>query len=158
MDFDLAVIGAGAAGLSVAAAAAQLGAKVALIERGRMGGDCLNAGCVPSKALLAAARAARTVRDAARLGVIADEPAIDWDRLRDHVLGVIAGIAPVDSEARLRALGATVLRGEARFPRPGASAGRRADRDRGRIRHPRRQPRGGPGDGRAGPGRYWTND
>src|SRR5271165_3334640 len=118
MDFDLAVIGAGAAGLSVAAAAAQLGAKVALIERGRMGGDCLNTGCVPSKALLGAARAARTVRDAARLGVIAHEPAIDWDRLRDHVLGVIAELAPVDSEARLRALGATVLCGEARFLDP----------------------------------------
>ncbi len=115
MRFDLAVIGAGSAGLSVAAGAAQLGAKVALIERGRMGGDCLNTGCVPSKALLAAAHAARTVRDAARFGIIAAEPAIDWDRVRAHVQGVIAEIAPVDSEARYRALGATVIRGEARF-------------------------------------------
>ncbi|MDR3531005.1 MAG: FAD-dependent oxidoreductase [Rhodopila sp.] len=117
-DFDLAVIGAGAAGLSVAAGAAQLGASVALIERGQMGGDCLNTGCVPSKALLAAAHTARFVRDSARFGVIAAEPLIDWDRLRAHVHGVIATIAPVDSEARFRALGATVLRGEARFLNP----------------------------------------
>nr|WP_294523677.1 FAD-dependent oxidoreductase [uncultured Rhodopila sp.] len=117
-DFDLAVIGAGAAGLSVAAGAAQLGARVALIERGRMGGDCLNTGCVPSKALLAAAHAARSVREAARFGVIAAEPGIDWDRVRAGVQAVIAEIAPVDSEARFRALGATVLLGEARFIDP----------------------------------------
>lgn len=117
-DFDLAVIGAGAAGLSVAAGAAQLGASVALIERGVMGGDCLNTGCVPSKALLAASHAARAIRDAARFGVIACQPAIDWDRVRTHVQGVIAEIAPVDSEARFRGLGATVLRGEARFTGP----------------------------------------
>jgi pyruvate/2-oxoglutarate dehydrogenase complex dihydrolipoamide dehydrogenase (E3) component len=103
----------------VAAGAAQLGAKVALIERGRMGGDCLNTGCVPSKALLAAAHAARTVRDAARFGLTAAPPAIDWDRVRAGVQGVIAEIAPVDSEERFRALGATVLRGEARFLDPG---------------------------------------
>ncbi|PPQ35397.1 dihydrolipoamide dehydrogenase [Rhodopila globiformis] len=115
MDFDLAVIGAGSAGLSVAAGAAQLGVRVALIERGRMGGDCLNTGCVPSKALLAAAHAARAVREAGRFGVIALEPIIDWDRLRAHIRGVVAAIAPADSEARYRALGATVLRGEARF-------------------------------------------
>jgi pyruvate/2-oxoglutarate dehydrogenase complex dihydrolipoamide dehydrogenase (E3) component len=118
MQFDLAVIGAGSAGLSVAAGAAQLGAKVALIERGRMGGDCLNTGCVPSKALLAAAHAARAVRDAARFGVIAAEPVIDWDRVRAGVQRVIADIAPADSEARYRALGATVIHGEARFLDP----------------------------------------
>jgi len=117
-EFDLAVIGAGAAGLSVAAGAAQLGARVALIERGRMGGDCLNTGCVPSKALLAAARAARSVREAARFGVTAGEPAIDWERLRAGVHAVIAGIAPVDSADRFRAIGATVLCGEARFIDP----------------------------------------
>ncbi|MDB5398729.1 MAG: dihydrolipoamide dehydrogenase [Rhodopila sp.] len=117
-DFDVAVIGAGAAGLSVAAGAAQLGASVALIERGRMGGDCLNTGCVPSKALLAAAHTARAIREAARFGIIADDPVIDWDRLRSHVQGVIAALAPVDSEQRFRALGATVLRGEARFTDP----------------------------------------
>jgi pyruvate/2-oxoglutarate dehydrogenase complex dihydrolipoamide dehydrogenase (E3) component len=117
-DFDLAVIGAGAAGLSVAAGAAQLGVSVLLVERALMGGDCLNTGCVPSKALLAASHAARAVRDAARFGVIADGTMIDWDRVRSHVQGVIATIAPVDSEPRFRALGATVLRGEARFTAP----------------------------------------
>jgi pyruvate/2-oxoglutarate dehydrogenase complex dihydrolipoamide dehydrogenase (E3) component len=119
-DFDLAVIGAGAAGLSVAAGASQLGASVALIERNVMGGDCLNTGCVPSKALLAAAHAARSVRAAERFGVLADAPVIDWDRLRSHLKGVIATIAPMDSEHRFRALGVTVIRGEARFVSPAA--------------------------------------
>lgn len=114
-DFDLIVIGAGAAGLSVVAGAAQLGASVALIERGVMGGDCLNTGCVPSKALLAAAHAARAIGNAARFGVIAGDPIIDWDRVRTHLHGVIAEIAPTDSESRFRGLGATVIRGEARF-------------------------------------------
>ncbi len=114
-DFDLAVIGAGAAGLSVAAGAAQLGVRVVLIERDRMGGDCLNTGCVPSKALLAASRAARAVREAGRFGITVGEPAIDWEQVRRRVHGVIAEIAPVDSAARYRALGATVIQGEARF-------------------------------------------
>jgi pyruvate/2-oxoglutarate dehydrogenase complex dihydrolipoamide dehydrogenase (E3) component len=119
-DFDLAVIGAGAAGLSVTAAAARLGLRVALIERGRMGGDCLNFGCVPSKALLAAAHAAEAVRGAGRFGVAAGEPAIDWAAVRRHVQGAIAAIEPMDSEARFRALGTTVLRDSARFVAPDA--------------------------------------
>jgi pyruvate/2-oxoglutarate dehydrogenase complex dihydrolipoamide dehydrogenase (E3) component len=119
-DFELAVIGAGSAGLSVTAVAAQLGVRVALIERGRMGGDCLNTGCVPSKALLAASHAAQAIRDAGRLGVRVAEPAIDWDAVRAHVQGAIAAITPADSEARFRALGAIVLRGEARFVAPDA--------------------------------------
>ena len=114
-DFDLAVIGAGAAGLSVTAVAAQLGLRVALIERDRMGGDCLNHGCVPSKALLAAAHAAEAVRGGGRFGLHLPAPQIDWDAVRAHVHGVIEAIAPADSEVRFRALGATVLRGEARF-------------------------------------------
>jgi pyruvate/2-oxoglutarate dehydrogenase complex dihydrolipoamide dehydrogenase (E3) component len=117
-DFDLAVIGAGAAGLSITAVAAQLGLKVALIERDRMGGDCLNTGCVPSKALLAAAHAAQSARGAGRLGIRLTEPVIDWDAVRAHVTGTIAAIAPMDSEARFRALGAEVLRGEAHFLDP----------------------------------------
>ena len=116
--FDLAVIGAGAGGLSVTAVAARLGLRVALIERDRMGGDCLNTGCVPSKALLAAAHAARAARDAARFGVLLDTPRIDWTRLRAHVAGVVAAIAPADSAARYRALGAEVIAGEARFLDP----------------------------------------
>ena len=118
-EFDLAVIGAGAAGLSVTAVAAQLGLRVALIERDRMGGDCLNTGCVPSKALLAAAHAAQSARAAGRFGIRLPEPGIDWDAVRAHVTGTIAAIAPMDSEARFRALGAEVLRGEARFLDPG---------------------------------------
>ena len=117
-EFDLAVIGAGAAGLSVTAVAAQLGLKVALIERARMGGDCLNTGCVPSKALLAAAHAAQSARAAGRFGVRLPAPVIDWDAVRAHVTASIAAIAPMDSEARFRALGATVLRSEARFLDP----------------------------------------
>ncbi len=121
-EFDLAVIGAGAAGLSVAAAAAQLGASVALIERGRMGGDCLNTGCVPSKALLAAAHAARRATEAARFGIVTGQPEVDWAAVRCHVQGVIAALAPVDSAPRLQALGATVLQGEARFTDPATIA------------------------------------
>ncbi len=119
-DFDLAVVGAGASGLSVTAVAAQLGLRVALIERDRMGGDCLNFGCVPSKALLAASHAAQAARGAARFGIRLPEPDIDWNAVREHVDGVIAAIAPTDSETRFRALGATVLRGEARFVAPDA--------------------------------------
>lgn len=119
-DFDLLVIGAGAAGLSVTAGAAQLGVRVALIERDRMGGDCLNFGCVPSKALLAASHGAMTARGLGRFGITMPAPTIDWDAVRAHVQGVIEQIAPVDSEERFRALGATVLRGEARFVAPDA--------------------------------------
>jgi pyruvate/2-oxoglutarate dehydrogenase complex dihydrolipoamide dehydrogenase (E3) component len=117
-QFDLVVIGAGAAGLSVTAVAAQLGVPVALIERGPMGGDCLNFGCVPSKALLAAAHHAAAVRAAPRYGVAAAELRIDFSRALDHVRHAIAEIAPNDSEARFTALGATVIRGEARFTGP----------------------------------------
>ncbi|MBN9561110.1 MAG: FAD-dependent oxidoreductase [Alphaproteobacteria bacterium] len=121
-DFDLAVIGAGASGLAVASVAARLGLSVALIERGRMGGDCLNFGCVPSKALLAAAHAAQSARRAGRYGVHLPEPEIDWQAVRAHVRGAIAAIAPTDSEERYRRLGATVLRDSARFVAPDALA------------------------------------
>lgn len=116
--FDLIVIGAGAAGLSVTAGAAQLGARVALIERERMGGDCLNTGCVPSKAMLASAHAVRAGAEVERLGIRFGAPTIDWAAVNTHVRGVIDAIAPVDSEERFRGLGATVIRGEARFAGP----------------------------------------
>src|SRR5689334_24116058 len=119
-DFDLAVIGAGAAGLSVTAVAAQLGLRVALIERHRMGGDCLNFGCVPSKALLAASHTAQAARAAGRFGIRLPTPEIDWSAVHAHVRGTIDAIAPIDSEARFRALGAEVMRGEARFISPDA--------------------------------------
>lgn len=114
-DFDLAVIGAGAAGLSTAYVAARLGLRVALIERGRMGGECLNVGCVPSKALLAAAHAAHAVRRAGRYGIQAPAPGVDWAGVQAHVHGAIASLAPADSIERYTGLGATVLQGTARF-------------------------------------------
>jgi pyruvate/2-oxoglutarate dehydrogenase complex dihydrolipoamide dehydrogenase (E3) component len=117
-DFDLVVIGAGAAGLSVTALSAALGLKVALVERGAMGGDCLNYGCVPSKALLAAAHAAAAAREAHRFGVRVGEPEVDWPAIRAHVRGAIARIAPTDSEARFRAMGVEVIRASAHFTAP----------------------------------------
>jgi len=121
-EWDLAVIGAGAAGLSVTAVAAQLGLRVALIERDRMGGDCLNVGCIPSKALLAAAHTAEAAQAAGGFGIRLPVPQIDWGQVQAHVHGVITAIAPADSEARYRALGASVIRGEARFVAPGTLA------------------------------------
>jgi pyruvate/2-oxoglutarate dehydrogenase complex dihydrolipoamide dehydrogenase (E3) component len=117
-DFDLVVIGAGAAGLSVAALSNALGLKVALIERGAMGGDCLNYGCVPSKALLAAAHSAAAARQAGRFGVRLPEPEVDWAGVRAHVRGAIARIAPTDSEARFRGMGVEVIRASAHFLAP----------------------------------------
>ncbi|KAA5606678.1 dihydrolipoamide dehydrogenase [Roseospira marina] len=112
---DLCVIGAGSAGLTVAAGAAQMGASVVLVERGAMGGDCLNTGCVPSKALLAAAASAQAARTAERFGIGLPEPAIDFPAVMAHVRDVIAQIAPMDSVARFEGLGVTVLRDHARF-------------------------------------------
>jgi len=112
---DICVIGAGSAGLSIAAGAAQLGAATVLIEAGEMGGDCLNYGCVPSKALLAAAHAAVRYRDAASFGITSNPPSIDHARVAAHVKEVIAAIAPIDSVARFEGLGVTVVRAWARF-------------------------------------------
>ena len=117
---DLCIIGAGSGGLAVAAGAVQMGAEVVLVEKGRMGGDCLNYGCVPSKSLIAAGKAAHTVRTAARFGVNGHEPAIDFAAVHDHVKGVIAAIAPHDSEERFTGLGVEVLRASARFVGPRA--------------------------------------
>ncbi len=112
---DLCVIGAGSGGLSVAAAAAAMGVAVVLVEKGQMGGDCLNYGCVPSKALIAAAHAAETMRRAGRFGLGAVEPAVDLDGLRAHVRDVIDRIAPNDSQARFEAMGVRVIRAAGRF-------------------------------------------
>src|SRR5262245_59220380 len=89
---DLCVIGGGSGGLSVAAAAAQLGVSVVLIEKHKMGGDCLNYGCVPSKALLAAAGRAHAMRTAAPFGIVPARPAIDHAAVNDHVRAAIAAI------------------------------------------------------------------
>jgi pyruvate/2-oxoglutarate dehydrogenase complex dihydrolipoamide dehydrogenase (E3) component len=115
---DLCVIGGGSGGLAVAAGAVQMGARVVLIEKGKMGGDCLNYGCVPSKSLIAAGKAAQTIRTAGRFGVNGHDPAIDFPAVHAHVHGVIAAIAPHDSEERFAGLGVTVLRAAARFTGP----------------------------------------
>lgn len=115
---DIVVIGAGSGGLSVAAGAAQLGLKVVLFEKGEMGGDCLNYGCVPSKALIAAASAAHDARHATRLGVSAESVSIDFTKVMAHVHATIATIAPVDSQSRFEGLGVTVVREAARFVDP----------------------------------------
>jgi pyruvate/2-oxoglutarate dehydrogenase complex dihydrolipoamide dehydrogenase (E3) component len=115
---DLCVIGAGSGGLSVAAGAAQLGASVVLIERGAMGGDCLNVGCVPSKSLIAAAAAAHAARSGGRFGVAASAASVDFAAVRRHIRGVIDAIAPHDSAERFEGLGVTVLREQARFVGP----------------------------------------
>ncbi len=115
LNADLCVIGAGSGGLSVAAGAAQMGASVVLIEKHLMGGDCLNTGCVPSKALIAAAHAAQVVRSAGRFGVNGHEPSVDFARVHGHVHGVIGAIAPHDSVERFEGLGVTVIRAAGRF-------------------------------------------
>ncbi len=112
---DLCVIGAGSGGLSVAAAAAQFGVPVVLIEKGRMGGDCLNYGCVPSKALLAAGKRADAVRTASAFGIDVIEAQVDHARVHDHVHGVIAAIAPNDSVERFTGLGVRVIEAQASF-------------------------------------------
>lgn len=114
-EFDLCIIGAGSAGLSIAAGAAQLGLKTVLIEKDKMGGDCLNTGCVPSKALLQAGKIAETFRKAKNFGIASAEPSVDFSAVKDHVFGVIAAIEPNDSQERFEKLGVTVLRDKAVF-------------------------------------------
>jgi len=112
---DVCVIGAGSGGLSVAAGAVQMGASVALVEKSEMGGDCLNSGCVPSKALLAAAEKAQGARDARCFGVQVSEPVVDWAVVHRHVHQVIDKIAPNDSEDRFADLGVQVVRAAGAF-------------------------------------------
>ena len=115
LNVDIAIIGAGSGGLSVAAGAVQMGASVVLVEKAKMGGDCLNTGCVPSKALIAAGEAAETVRTSARFGVNGHEPEIDFAQVNAHVHDVIAGIAPHDSVERFEGLGVKVIQAAAQF-------------------------------------------
>ena len=112
---DICVIGAGSGGLTVAAAAASFGVSVVLIEKGRMGGDCLNYGCVPSKALLAAAKQAQAMRTGAKFGVTPVEPQVNFKSVMAHVKSVIASIAPNDSVERFTALGVRVIQAEGKF-------------------------------------------
>lgn len=115
MIYDLAIIGAGSGGLSVAAAAAQFGQNVILFEKGRMGGDCLNYGCVPSKALIAAAKQAHVFRTSGPYGISASEPKVDFKKVHAHIRKVIAAIEPNDSAARFEKLGVKVVLSAAKF-------------------------------------------
>ena len=118
LDTDLLVIGAGSGGLSVAAGAVQMGARVILLEGHRMGGDCLNFGCVPSKALIASGKAAHAQAQAAKYGVASVTPQVDYAAAKDHVAAVIAQIAPVDSQERFEGLGVRGIRDYGRFVSP----------------------------------------
>ena len=115
---DLCIIGGGSGGLSVAAGAVQMGASVVLIEGHKMGGDCLNYGCVPSKALIAAGKAAHGMTTGGVFGVSPVEPQIDYARAKAHVGEVIAGIEPHDSVERFEGLGVRVIQDWARFTSP----------------------------------------
>ena len=118
IDTDICVIGGGSGGLSVAAGAAQMGARVVLFEADRMGGDCLNSGCVPSKALLAAAKAAHYAMGNPAMGVHGGPPQVDFAAVKAHVADVIASIAPHDSVERFTGLGVTVIEERASFAAP----------------------------------------
>ena len=117
-DYDLAVVGGGSAGLTAARFAARLGARVALVEKDRIGGDCTWTGCVPSKTLLKAARVAQEMRTADRYGLRATEPVVDLKRVMDHVRTVIAQVYEAEAPEALQAEGIGVFLGPARFNDP----------------------------------------
>lgn len=119
---DLVVIGGGTTGLVASQAAAGLGARVALVERDRVGGECLHTGCIPSKALLAAAERVHAMRTADRVGIESHEPAIDFARVMERVRGAIAAAGVEDTPQHLRSVGVDVFEEEARFLRPGEIA------------------------------------
>ncbi len=115
---DICVIGAGSGGLSVAAGAVQMGARVVLVEGHKMGGDCLNYGCVPSKALIAAGKHAHAMRSGGAYGVAPVAPQVSYAEAKDHVHRVIDTIAPLDSQERFEGLGVHVIRDWGRFISP----------------------------------------
>ena len=115
IEADLCVIGAGSGGLSVAAAAAAFGRPVVLLEKHKMGGDCLNYGCVPSKALLAAAKRAEAMRSPKSFGIKPVEPEVDFAAVNDHVHAVIKAIEPNDSVERFTGLGVNVIQAAGEF-------------------------------------------
>ncbi|GAB5457145.1 MAG: FAD-dependent oxidoreductase [Henriciella sp.] len=118
MKADLIVIGGGSGGLSAAAGAAMFGLDVILYEGAEMGGDCLNHGCVPSKALLSAAKYAASARDSSKYGITSGDPVVDWEKVKAHVQGAIETIAPVDSVERFEGLGVRVVQEYAKFLDP----------------------------------------
>ena len=115
LDVDLCVIGAGSAGLSVAYGASHLGRSVVLFEREEMGGDCLNTGCVPSKALIKAAKVAHSRAKGSEFGIAPTKAEVDWEAVKAHIQGVIAQIAPVDSVERYSGFGVNVITEDATF-------------------------------------------
>jgi pyruvate/2-oxoglutarate dehydrogenase complex dihydrolipoamide dehydrogenase (E3) component/uncharacterized membrane protein YdjX (TVP38/TMEM64 family) len=117
-DYNLVAIGAGSAGLVSAYIAAALKAKVALIEKHRMGGDCLNTGCVPSKALLRSAKLLADARDSAKLGIAKLDATVDFAQVMERVQAAIAKVAPHDSIERYTQLGVDVIEGEAKLVTP----------------------------------------
>ncbi|MDR5897725.1 FAD-dependent oxidoreductase [Halomonas vilamensis] len=117
-DYDILVIGGGSAGLVTSYIASAVNAKVALVEKHKMGGDCLNTGCVPSKALIRAARAAHEIRTASRFGVTSSEPEIDFAKIMGHVHQAIRDIEPHDSVERYTSLGVDVYQEHATLTSP----------------------------------------
>ncbi|MCA1606567.1 MAG: FAD-dependent oxidoreductase, partial [Acidobacteria bacterium] len=116
--YNVVVIGGGTAGLVTAAGTAGLGGRVALIERNKMGGDCLNFGCVPSKALISSARLVQQIREAEKWGLRKQEPQFEFRDVMERMRSRRAKIAPNDSQERFESLGVDVFRGEARFVSP----------------------------------------
>jgi pyruvate/2-oxoglutarate dehydrogenase complex dihydrolipoamide dehydrogenase (E3) component len=116
--YNVVVIGAGTAGLVTAAGTAGLGGRVALIERNLMGGDCLNFGCVPSKALISSARLIQQIREAEKWGLDRQSPLFAFEKVFERMRDRRAKIAPNDSQERFESLGVDVFRGEARFISP----------------------------------------
>lgn len=117
-DYNLVVIGAGAAGLVTSYIAAAVKAKVALVERHRMGGDCLNTGCVPSKALIRTAKMMSYLRRAREFGIETTDGRVDFPRVMERIRHVVAKVAPHDSVERYTGLGVEVIPGEARITSP----------------------------------------
>ena len=116
--YNVVVVGAGTAGLVTAAATAALGGRVALVERNKMGGDCLNYGCVPSKALIASARVIDRIRNASKWGLDEQEPRFEFEDVFESMRTRRAKIAPHDSVERFESLGVDVFSGEASFVSP----------------------------------------
>jgi pyruvate/2-oxoglutarate dehydrogenase complex dihydrolipoamide dehydrogenase (E3) component len=116
--YNVVVIGAGTAGLVTAAGTAGLGGRVALIERNLMGGDCLNFGCVPSKALISSARLIRQIRESEKWGLDRQEPQFVFEKIFERMRARRAKLAPNDSQERFESLGVDVFHGEARFVSP----------------------------------------
>jgi pyruvate/2-oxoglutarate dehydrogenase complex dihydrolipoamide dehydrogenase (E3) component len=116
--YNVVVIGAGTAGLVTAAGTAGLGGRVALVERGRMGGDCLNTGCVPSKALISSARLVEQIRQAEKWGLLPQEPHFQFASVMERMRERRERLAPNDSQERFESLGVDVFRGPAKFVSP----------------------------------------